>query len=80
MNDELEKGLVRKGSRVGAVRTASGYWLDDQGGRSSSPGRGDNFSLFHVVQTASGVHRASYSMGTGVLYPGIKRQGREADH
>jgi hypothetical protein len=37
---------------------------------------GQEFSLFHVVQTGSGVH----PMGIGVLSPGVKRQGREADH
>jgi hypothetical protein len=38
------------------------------------------FSLLHVVQTGIGAHTASYSMGTRVLSPGIKRKGREADH
>jgi hypothetical protein len=32
------------------------------------------------VQTGSGVHPTSYPMDTGVLSPGVKRQGREADH
>jgi hypothetical protein len=34
----------------------------------------------HVIQTGSGVHPASYPMGTGDSFPGVKRQGREADH
>jgi hypothetical protein len=38
------------------------------------------FSLLHVVQTGSRVHPTFYTMGTGALYPGVKRQGREADH
>jgi hypothetical protein len=38
------------------------------------------FSLLHVVQTGSGVHPTSYPMGTGGSFPGVKRQGREADH
>jgi hypothetical protein len=37
-----------------------------------------------VVQTGSGVHPASYPMGTGGGggggFPGVKRQGCEADH
>jgi hypothetical protein len=33
-----------------------------------------------MVQTGSGVHPTSYKMGTGGSYPGVKRQGREADH
>jgi hypothetical protein len=47
-------------------------------GWSSSPGRVKNF--LHVVQTGSGVHPASYPMGTGGSFSGVKRQGREADH
>jgi hypothetical protein len=39
-----------------------------------------NFSLLHVVQAGSGVQPASCPMGTGALSPGVKRQGREADH
>jgi hypothetical protein len=35
---------------------------------------------FHVVQTGSWVHPASYTMGTGSSFPGVKRPGREADH
>jgi hypothetical protein len=54
------------------VGVATGYGLDDRGGRSSSPGRGKNF--LHVIQTGCGAHSASYTMGTGVKWP-----GREAD-
>jgi hypothetical protein len=34
----------------------------------------------HIVQTGSRVHSTSYPMGTGVSFPGVKRQEREADH
>jgi len=44
------------------------------------PGRCGNSSLCHRLQTDSEVHSASYLMGTGVLTPGVKRPGREADH
>jgi hypothetical protein len=33
-----------------------------------------------LQKTGSGVHKASYPMGTGGSFPGGKRQGREADH
>jgi hypothetical protein len=39
-----------------------------------------DFSLLHSVQTGSGVHPASYPNGTVGFSPGVKRQGREADH
>jgi hypothetical protein len=42
--------------------------------------QGKRFSILHSVQTASGAHTASYPMGTGVPFPGIKRPGREADN
>jgi hypothetical protein len=64
--------------RDSSVSIATGYGLDDQGGGSSSPERVKNF--LHIVQTGSGVHPTSYKMGTGGSFPGIKRQGREADH
>jgi hypothetical protein len=44
----------------------------------SIPGRGKEFFLFHSVQTSSGAHPASYPMGTGGSFPGVKRQMREA--
>jgi hypothetical protein len=67
-------------SRDSSVGIATGNGLDDQGGGSSSPGRVKNFSLLHIVQTDSGVHPTSYKMGTGGSFPGVKLQGREADH
>jgi hypothetical protein len=39
-----------------------------------------DFSLLHSVQTDSGAHQVSYPMGTGGSFPGVKWQGREADH
>jgi hypothetical protein len=35
---------------------------------------------FYHVQTGSGVHPTSYTMGTGGSFQGVKRPGREADH
>jgi hypothetical protein len=48
--------------------------------QSSSPGKGRDFSLLHVVQPGSEAHPASHLMGTGAYFPGIKQQEREADH
>jgi hypothetical protein len=36
--------------------------------------------FLHVVQTDSGVHPTSYTMGTRRSFPGVKRPGREVDH
>jgi hypothetical protein len=38
------------------------------------------FALLHGVQTGSGAHTASYPMSTQRSFPGVKRQGREADN
>jgi hypothetical protein len=38
------------------------------------------FLFPHCVQTGSEDHSASYPMGTGNSFPGVKRQRREADH
>jgi hypothetical protein len=42
--------------------------------------QGQEFLLLHIIQTNSGVYPNSSPMGTRVLSPGVKRQGREADH
>jgi hypothetical protein len=62
---------------VNSVGIATGYGLDDRG---SIPGRGKRFSLLPSVQTGSGVHPASYPVGTGALSIGVKRPGYDADH
>jgi hypothetical protein len=36
--------------------------------------------LLHSVQTGSGVHPASYPVGTGGVSSELERPGREADH
>jgi hypothetical protein len=51
--------------------------LDDRG---LIPGRVWEFFLHHGVQTGSGVHLASYLMGTAGSFPAVKRPGREADN
>jgi hypothetical protein len=34
----------------------------------------------HRIQTSSGAHIASYPMGTGAVFPGVKLLGSETDH
>jgi hypothetical protein len=53
-----------------------GYRLDSQGLILAV----QDCSLFHGIQTSSGAHPASYPMGTGGSFPGVKWQGHEADH
>jgi hypothetical protein len=59
----------------------SDYGLDDRaiGVRSTAEAKDVCFIL--CVQTGSGAHPASCTMGTGVLSPEVKaRPGRDADH
>jgi hypothetical protein len=51
------------------------------GNQGSIPGGGKGFSCSLCVQTGSGTHPASCTMGTGGPFPGAKaRPGRDADH
>jgi hypothetical protein len=67
-------------SRDSSVGTALGYGLDDRGSRVRFSAVAGNFSLHHRVQNGSGVHPASYPIGTSGSFPGGKAAGREADH
>jgi hypothetical protein len=59
----------------------SGYGLDDRAIQGRSPEEEKDFSSDLCVQTGSGAHPASCSMGTGDPLPGGKvRPGRDADH
>jgi hypothetical protein len=61
-----------------SVSIVSGYGLDDRG---SIPGRGKMIFPLACVQTGSGAHPASCTIGTGGPFPGGKaRPGRDADH
>jgi hypothetical protein len=51
---------------------AAGYGLD---GRSSIPGRARDSSVLHSVETGSGAHPASYTMGTVGSFPWGKAAG-----
>jgi hypothetical protein len=64
--------LQYKNSSVGI---ALGYGLDDRGSRVRFQEGAGNFSLHHRVQNGSGVHLASYPMGTRVSFPVGKAAG-----
>jgi hypothetical protein len=69
---------VYNGSSVSIV---SGYGLDDRAIKVRSPAGAKDFSSSLCVQTGSGAHPASYTMGTGGPFPGGKaRLGHDADH
>jgi hypothetical protein len=59
----------------------SDYRLDDRAIGVRSPAGAKDFSSSLSVQTSSGAHPASCTMGTGGSFPGGKaRLGRDADH
>jgi hypothetical protein len=59
----------------------SDYELDDRAFGVRSRAGAEDFSSSLCVQTGSGVHPVSCTMGTGGLFPGSKaRPGRDADH
>jgi len=57
----------------------SGYGLDDWMLGVRFPAGAGNF-CHHCVQTGSGAHPASYTMGTGGLSQGVRRPGNKADN
>jgi hypothetical protein len=59
-----------------SVSVVSGYGLDDRAIEVRSPAEARDFSSNLCVQTGSGAHPASCTMGTG----GKARAGRDADH
>jgi hypothetical protein len=64
-----------------SVSIVSGYGLDDQAIEVRSPPEARSFSCSFCVQTGSGAHPASFTMGTGDSLPGAEvRPGRDADH
>jgi hypothetical protein len=62
-------------SRDSSVGIALGYGLDDRGSGVRLPAGAGNFTLHHRVQNGSGVHPASYPMGTRGTFPGGKAAG-----
>jgi hypothetical protein len=59
----------------------SGHGLDDRAIEVTFPTEAKDFSSNLCVQTCSGAHLASCTMGTGGPFTGAKaRPGRDADH
>jgi len=58
---------------------AIGYWLEDRGLEVRFSAGTGNFSLHPRVQTRFGAHPASYTMGKGGSFPGVKWPGCESD-
>jgi hypothetical protein len=78
---DLWECIVTTGSRVSSVSIVSDYWLDDRAIGVRSPAGEEDFSSSLCIQTGSGAHPASCTMGTGGPFPGGKAQpGRDADH
>jgi hypothetical protein len=68
-------------SRVSSGSVVSDYGLDGWAIRFRSPAGAKDFSSSLCVQTGSGAHPASCTMGTGGPFHGGKaRPGRDADH
>jgi hypothetical protein len=69
------------GSRVSSGSIVSVYGLDDRAIGVRSPAGANDFSSSVFVQTGSGAHPASCTMGTGGPFSGGKaRPRRDADH
>jgi hypothetical protein len=70
--------MSEQGSSVSIVY---GYGLDDRAIEVRSSARAKDFSSNLCVQTCSGAHPASCTMGTEGPFPGAEaRPGRDADH
>jgi hypothetical protein len=68
-----------EGKLGSSVSIVSGYGLDDRAIEVRFPAEAVSSKL--SVQTASGAHPASYTIGTGGPFPGAKVQPRrDADH
>jgi hypothetical protein len=63
------------------IRIVFGYGLDDRAIEVRFPAEVKDFSSSLCVQTGSGAHPASCTIGTRGPFPGDKaRPGRDADH
>jgi hypothetical protein len=64
--------LIYIGSRVRSGSIVSDYGLDDRAIGVRSPAGAKDFSSSLCVQTGSGAHTASCTLGTGGPFPGSK--------
>jgi hypothetical protein len=78
---ELFNGYNSLDESGSSVSIMSGYGLVDRAIEVRYPAGANDFSSSLCVQTGSGVHPASYAMGTGGPFPGGKaRPGCDPDH
>jgi hypothetical protein len=61
-------------SRGSVVVIATDHGLEDRRVEFESR-KGEESLLLHFVQTGSGAHRSSYSIGTGGFFPEAKAEG-----
>jgi hypothetical protein len=73
-------GSMHLRSRDSSVGIATGYGLDDRGVRSSSPGRVRNLLFYTSSRPALASTQPPIQWVPRALSPGVKREGREADH
>jgi hypothetical protein len=57
------------------VHRVSSYGVDNRGIEVRFPARSRIYSLFHSINTSSEVHPASYPVGTGCYFSGVKAAG-----
>jgi hypothetical protein len=74
--NEYRDGTVCEKEPGSSVSIVSGYGLEDRAIEVRSPTRAEDISSSLCVQTSSGAHPASCTMGTGGKAP----PGRDADH
>jgi hypothetical protein len=68
-------------SQDSSVSIVSGYGMDNRATGVRSPAEAADISSSLCVQTGSGAHPASCTLGTGSPFPGGKaRLGHDADH
>jgi hypothetical protein len=80
LNSYIATVMLLLRSRVSSGSIVSDYGLHDRAIGVRSPAGAKNFSSILCVQTGSGAHPASCTMGTGGHFPGCRaRPGRDAD-
>jgi hypothetical protein len=80
VNCSYSAGTIITESWDSAVGIATGYAFDYRGSRSSSRGRVKNFLFSTSSRPALGTTQPLIQWVPGVLSPGLKRPGREADN